>query len=240
MRYFALLAVGAVGLAASPANATLQIAADFGGALFSCVDNDAACDQDNATGTLQLKNQTIGGVQVNGSVQTSVGTLLTAGSPPSLNTSSLSVINTTAAPVAYHVMVGDKDFVGPASSFASAGSGVWQQANGSTITLSWYDDAANVQGAGFAGDTPGVKIDTFSDTANGIADSFAHNGSGPVVDGALFSMTLDAQGTLTGHGQLINRGATLIKQIPEPGTLGLLGAALLGFAYLRRQMRPSA
>jgi hypothetical protein len=37
------LAVGALGWGTSPANATLQIAANFGGILFSCVDN-AACD----------------------------------------------------------------------------------------------------------------------------------------------------------------------------------------------------
>jgi hypothetical protein len=240
-RVVSAVAIAALCIGAPQARATLQIAADFGGSTLFCADNDGTgCDQSSAIGTIQLANQTIGGVTVNGSVQTSIGTLLTPGTPPAINTSSLSVINTTGVPVAYDVTVGDTDFTGGASSFASAGSGVFQQANGSTITLSFWNDPTNTQGADFAGDTPGTAVDTFSHTASGLADSFAHSNTGPLADGSTYSMTLDATGTLAAGGQLINRGQTLLTQIPEPDSLALLGAALLGFVALRRSMKAAA
>src|SRR6476620_7726259 len=82
----------AVGMA--PANATLQIAWDFGGTTGGCIDN-TGCDLNLAAGTLQLADQTINGVTVNGSIQTSTK----SASLDILNTSSLSVINTTGSSI---------------------------------------------------------------------------------------------------------------------------------------------
>jgi len=218
----------------APAWATLQISWNFGGTTGLCIDN-TACDQNLAVGTLQLADQTINGVTVNGSIQTSTK----SAASDILNTSSLSVINTTAASIPVTVTVGDNNFIGPVTQFATAGSGTWQNAIDSTLTMNWYNDPANAQGADIATDTPGTLIDTFTSTALLAADSFSHNGSGAVSDGALFSMTEQAIGTLTAGATLLNRGQTEIKSatpIQEPGSLALLGASLLGMAaFLRRR-----
>ncbi len=227
----------AIAIPLGAANATLQIAADFGGSTLFCVDNDISCDQNATIGKIQLGDVVVGGVEVNGSIQTSSGTLLNPG-VPTLNTSSLSVINNSGAAVAYTVTVSDTNFVGPVDQFFTAGAGTWQDANGSTITLGWYDDPANAQGADFAGDTPGALIDTFSDTAVGPADAFSHNNSGPISDLSLFSMTLNAAGTLVDGGQLLNRGQTEIKTataVTEPASLVLLGTMLLGAGITLRR-----
>jgi len=217
----------------APANAVLQIAWDFGGVTGGCIDN-AGCDTNLATGTLQIGDQTIGGLQINGSIQTSA-----KGTTNILNTSSLSVVNTTGASIDYALAVGDTDFVGPVTSFSASGSGTWQTAAGSTITMNWYNDANNAQGADTTTDTPGVLLHTFSDVAGPLTDAFATSMVGAANDPSLFSMTETASGTLVAGGQLVSRGQTEIKSptaVPEPGSLALLGAGLLGMgAFLRRR-----
>ena len=132
-------AAGALGFVSAPAHATLQVIADVNGTVAFCVDQ-AACDLNLDVGIIQTMNQNINGVQVNGSIQTSTGTSRTPGADI-LNTSSLSLINTTGTARTVTVIVSDTDFVGPVFSFRTAGSGVWQNAPvGATITLSWFDD----------------------------------------------------------------------------------------------------
>jgi hypothetical protein len=108
------------------------------------------------------------------------------------------------------------------------------------MTINWFDDPTNTQGAGTPTDTPGTLIDTFVTTAAGDADAIAHNGLGPVADPGAFSMTQEVIITLKAHGELINRGTTEIKTpvpAPEPATLSVLGLGLIGLGALARRRR---
>ena len=131
----------------------------------------------------------------------------------------------------------DTNFTGPVVSFLTAGSGVWQNAVGLKITLSWFDDPNNDQGADSVTDTPGNLIDSFTDVSTELVDSFSHDGNGAVADAGPFSMTEEAVFTLTPFGQLINRGQSEVKlAVPEPSTwaMMLLGFAGLGYAGFRK------
>jgi hypothetical protein len=213
------------------------------------VDN-ASCDLDSTVGILQLANGTFAGVQVNGSLETSVGTTRTPG-VPTLNTGSFSIINTNFVPVTITIAVGDTDFLGPVHTFDVSGSGTWQNGSagqkvaGSKITMEWFDDPANTQGAGTPFSTPGNLLFTFSETATGNADSFAGSDSGllKVPDIGNFSMTEWAVITLMPGAELVSRGQTEIKSgIPETSTWAMmgLGFAALGYAGFRRTRKTPA
>lgn len=225
-------AIGVIAGLSVPAHATLQIIAEVNGvATPLCIDN-AACDMNPAIGIIQVGDGALDGVEVNGSIQTSTGTPAHPG-PDVLNTSSLSIVNLTDETKTVTVVVSDTDFKGPVASWATAGSGTWQDAIGSSITLNWYNDPANAQGASTPTDTPGTLIDTFSSTATVRADSFHHNGVGLASDSGPFSMTEQAIFTLTPGAELVSRGQTEIKTpVPEPSTWALMALGFAGLGYV--------
>jgi hypothetical protein len=238
MRNIVLRTVASVSLIAAgtlcspPAHAELIVSYNVGGTQASCHDQDITCDQSTAVGTIQLADQTINGVQVNGSISSS-----TKGGDNKLDTSSLSVINNNTTATAITFTVGDTSFLGPINQWITSGSGTFNGTlTGSTVTLQYYNDPNNAQGAEAFNDLPGNLLDQFTATqTNARSQSFSHDNSGPTTDGDLFSMTITASGTLQPGASLLSRGQSEIKPqlVSEPGSLALLGAALLGMLGLR-------
>lgn len=211
-------------IGATPAHATLQIALQVGPDAFFCADN-SACDTNPDIGVIQILDQIIDGIQVNGSIQAS-----NHGGFSSLNTSSLDVINTIATPVTATVAVSDTDFPAIAATFNTAGAGTWQGPGASSISMSWFVDAANAQGADNAFDTPGTLIDTFSNSSSGRTSAFSHNGSTIMMLTSPFSMTEQASIFLAPGEALINRGQAIVtSEVPEPATWLMM---MLGFGFL--------
>ena len=208
-----LAAAGLMAAVSTPAHAVLQIAADVSGTPFFCADN-TGCDLNPATGVIQLANDTLNGVAVNGSIELSTGTPANPGQDL-IDTSSLSIVNTSGATKVVTVAVGDTDFSAPVKSFHLTGSGTWVNSGGSSLLLEWFDDPTNTQGADNAFDAPGTMLGTFTSTGTDPLHSFSFDDTGAVSDTAPFSMTIWAQGTLTSGAVLLNRGQGEVK-LSEP------------------------
>ncbi len=233
----AALAVAGLALGMpNKAHALLQLSADVSGTLFNCAANQA-CNTSGSLSEIALGSTTVP-IVLNG--VSILGSVTTAG-PNILSSSSLSVVNNSGAARTITVAFSDTGFSGPfpLNSFSNSGSGTFLANLGGTMTMGWYDDPTNTQGANTPTDTPGTLLDTFTTTATTANSfSFAHNNSGSVADSGPYSMTETFTFTLAPGASLLSRGETLTKS-PEPATLGVLGIGLLGLgiACLRRKTK---
>ena len=230
------------------ANATLQISGDVNGVAFTGTDNNVGVhsltDTDPTVNILSLGQTTIDGVILNGSFTTAL-----LSGPFELNSSSVSIINTNPFPVTLHGLASATDFIGPASTVSVSGSGTFQNASGGTMLNQWWDDPTNHQGAP---GTPGVPVFTSSAfTASGSPSSYGGTGftfSGPVSDPSAFSQTFEFTATLpAGTGSCLTGSVlacpTIVGRqqaseklnVSEPGTVTLLGAALLSLGLISRR-----
>ena len=230
-------------LIAAPARAALVLAGTIGGVNFCATDNNVACgfgtqlfDVNLNANILSLDPANIGGLDIQGSLYTQ-----TIGTHNVLNSGSLLIENNTGATINGSLAVGGTGFIGPITEANISGSGTWEDALGSTITMRWFNDPNNVQGGLTPGIVqPGILLSTFADVAGAGTDSFSHTLNGiPVIDPALFSMSLQFDLSLVANGNLVSRGQTITKDqalVPEPGSLALLGIGLFGVATkLRRR-----
>jgi hypothetical protein len=238
----ALALAGAILLSLAPrADALLQAAAQIdGGAILRACDNvlaGGACggglatfsDTNAAIGTLSTAATTIGDITIEAAVQTSVKSP-GAGGLNTLSSGGTVIANTGAVDHTILLTISDTSFVGPSSQFTVTGSGTWVDQSlpavfGNTeITMEWWNDPANVQGANTPGDTPGFLVNTATNApVDGISNqSFGGPGTGFNVSGALanpdpgdFSMTLDNTLVL-GPGIRLESRSRHSQSLPRP------------------------
>jgi hypothetical protein len=234
-----------LGLAKAPnAEAALLFAIEVNGVQACAADNNAACgfgfqipDIDPAIGVMSFGPIpiSVGILDITGSAQQS-----TFGPPINiLNTSAAQVTNTGAVIANGFVAVSATDYVGPVSQGVASGSATWQEAVGSAISMQWYNDALNRQGAETATDLPGILLAACNDSITLTADSTACADAASVMDPGPFSMTLFTQFSLVPGGTVVNRGQTMLKPVeiaavPEPASLLLLSSAFGAASYMAR------
>jgi len=252
MKRSILAALAATLLLVGTADASLILSGSFdGGGTVFAVDNDltTTCgspvvgpcqlpDTDPTLGSLALNPALFAGGDL--SIQASVQTADTATGTSTINrldSTGTQVTNNGAVSHTFSIAVGATDFVGPVSQATTTGAGQWSFTGSgfgdSTIDMTWWNDVLNEQGGISPGiPQPGLLVDSFSNTPTvGInPQSFSHTG-GPfaVTDGALFSMSLQFDGTIAPGVRLTGRELTEIKPlaVTNPSAAVLLGAGLL-------------
>jgi hypothetical protein len=182
-----------------------------------------------------IASYTVGSVTVTGEFAIEV-----ISGEDALESSSFNVINAGPGTATVTAALSGQNFPGPVGVYGVSGSGTWANSPGSVMTESWYYDPTNTLGGTTATNTPGILLASLSSpSAVGATDSFsmAAGGNLPVDTGpgTYFSMTEAWSYTLDGEGALTSRGQDEIALVPEPASVGMVTAGLLGLTLLRRR-----
>jgi hypothetical protein len=238
----AAAAIFPIAALATPASAGLQLFYEVtpgSPASIQCPTSASSCDYISGTNTLKFSPSPFefNGVIANGSLYAATGV---PGAPgvDRLSETALAIINTSDVEKTVHLVSSETDFGGPVSKFELSTSGTFQATLGSTMTVNWYADPTNTQGADVSGNTPGVLLDTYTVSATGFVQSFSFNNQGSFLASGPFSMTETATYDLAPFGELLSRGVDLTvvpTGVPETSTWAMmaLGFAGLGFAGYR-------
>jgi hypothetical protein len=225
IKQMALMAVGVGALiAASPANARLQLSINANGATFSCFDGQLGCDQSGGANNLLAVNTSVGGAFVEIALATS-----TFGKPNVLQLSSSQILNQSGAPITITLVASDTSFTAPVSFIEESGSLTFNSAIGSgPSSLKFWADPLNTQGANPL-NTPGTLLDTVTGTPTTDPDSFAGTLFSPFSASGPFSMTEGASLALIAGGSITGFNQSMTTGVPEPRTWALMG---VGFAFM--------
>jgi PEP-CTERM motif len=209
-------------LAASPANATLQISFSNGASTFFCADQ-TACDLSPAFGNLLLGPVTVGDIQITGALATSeIGIF----GKQSFSLGNLTITNlSTTQTETLDMAVGDIDFPAAIAAIQLKASPF---PNGAALTF--FADHANEQPAENATDLPGTLLATSATLqpdgfGGGVQDA-------PFVATNLsFSMSEGASLTLLPGASITNFNMSMAN-VPEPSTWAMMLAGFAGLAFV--------
>jgi hypothetical protein len=231
---------------ATPASATLQIYIDVTvgatSSIFTCSWSQA-CNVSGTSGLLQINQFTMNGVTIGGEVAASSGTPANPGANY-LYSSILAVHNTNNQLAHITILAADTSFTAPIWGAQLAGSATFHNSIGSNFSINWFADAANGQGGGVTGSTPGALIGTYtSPTITSVVEGVSYTSPIlPVTFTAPYSLTEETTYTLRPQGFLIDRSQTVVLGIPETSTwtMMLAGFAAIGFAGYRSSRKRAA
>lgn len=217
-------------IGASPAHAVLTVSIQSGGVNFTCADGQA-CDLAGPSSTVLILDETINGVNVEGTFSTSMI------HPDTLTLSNLTITDVSGAPRSITLAASDTGFAAPVTFVSTSASATFTDNIGGTGSLQFFADTLNRQGAGNPIATPGDLLFTVNGLATVNPQSFAGTRTDSFIADAPFSMTETATFTLRNGGSITGFDSSAVSGVPEPKTWALLGIgfALMGLMGFRRQ-----
>ena len=229
-----LLLAGALALAfgSTAADARLQLSIGSGLSTFTCFDGQLSCDVSGGANNLLTVDTTVGGAFVQITLTQS-----TFGAHNSLQLSSSSILNETAAPITVTLLASDTGFAAPVTFINNSASLTFNENVGAPdSTLKFWADVTNTQGADPT-NTPGSLLETVFGHALTDPDSFSGSKLAAFAADGPFSMTEGASLVLRGSGSVTGFNQSMTSGVPEPSTWAmlLLGAGAMAWAGLKRR-----